>query len=98
MQICTKCQHSSPDTAEVCLNCKAELAEYSATAVALKRMLANPRVSFVRVAVAGDACPACREVQGTYAKEETPRLPVEGCSHALGCRCMYEPVLEMIYP
>jgi hypothetical protein len=25
-------------------------------------------------------------------------LPVEGCSHALGCRCFYQPVLDEIYP
>ena len=36
-----------------------------------------------------------------YAKQQRlldPTLPVEGCSHGLGCRCYYEPVLTEIYP
>lgn len=65
---------------------------------ALARIKANHRVKHVIVANAGDACPACRMLQGTYSKEEAPRLPVEGCSHSLGCRCFYEPVLEDLYP
>ncbi|MBW8012575.1 MAG: hypothetical protein FVQ83_15275 [Chloroflexi bacterium] len=67
-------------------------------AAALARIQANPRIENVILANAGDACPACRILQGNYAKEEAPSLPVEGCSHALGCRCFYEPVLEDLYP
>jgi hypothetical protein len=66
--------------------------------VALKRHLSNPRVMRVRISVMHDCCPACREVEGAYEKEQVPRLPVEGCSHALGCRCFYQPVLSEIYP
>ena len=52
----------------------------------------------VRVLASRDSCPACRAMEGAYELNEAPQLPVEGCSHALGCRCFYEPVLEEIYP
>ena len=98
MQTCSNCHHQSPDTAEQCVNCNKPLSEYSETAMALKRIQANPRIGNVIVANFRDACPACQEMQGTYHKDDAPPLPVEGCSHALGCRCFYEPVLEEIYP
>ena len=98
MQTCSKCNAQSPDTAAVCVNCKAELAVFSSTAVALKRLKDNPRVLNIRLVVAHDCCPACRSVEGTYTKDNAPKLPVEGCSHALGCRCFYEPMLSEIYP
>ena len=66
--------------------------------MALKRIQSNPRIQNVIIANSRDACPACQEIQGTYYKQDAPALPVEGCSHALGCRCFYEPVLEEIYP
>ncbi len=98
MQTCTQCNHQSPDSAIYCEQCNADLREYSATAVALKRFQANPRVRLVRISVGADACPACYQVMGTYPKHEIPHLPVEGCSHALGCRCFYEPVLDEVFP
>ncbi len=64
----------------------------------LKKYQENPRVQYVRVIVAHDCCPACREVEGAYDKERAPLLPVEACSHALGCRCSYLPFLTDIYP
>jgi hypothetical protein len=27
-----------------------------------------------------------------------PQLPIEGCSHPKGCRCHYEPVLDLFGP
>jgi len=98
VQICSKCQNQSPDTVDQCLNCQADLKEWSTINISLKRMQENYRISYVRISVAGDCCPACRQVEGAYAKDSVPRLPVEGCSHALGCRCNYQPVLEHIYP
>ncbi|MEW5870233.1 MAG: hypothetical protein AB1894_13230 [Chloroflexota bacterium] len=98
MQICSKCHTQSPDMVQVCPQCGADLDEFSETAVALKRMLANPRVNYVRISVADDCCPACRQAEGAYAKESVPKLPVEGCSHGLGCRCFYQPTLDEIYP
>ena len=94
MQTCSKCNASSPDNAHACLNCSADLTEFSATAVALKRMQANPRVRSIRVTVAGDSCPYCYEQLKTYPKDKVPVLPHKSCSHADGCRCFYEPVLE----
>jgi hypothetical protein len=55
-------------------------------------------VTRVRIVVADDACPACLAAEGEFAKENAPALPVRGCSHALGCRCFYEPALVDIYP
>jgi hypothetical protein len=68
------------------------------TAVALKRLRSKTRVKNVRLVVAHDCCPACRQMEGTYDKALAPSLPVEGCSHSLGCRCFYEPMLNDIYP
>jgi len=94
MQTCSKCNASSPDNARACVHCQANLSEFSATAVALKRLQANPRVRAVRVSVADDACPHCYELLKTYPKNKVPSLPHLGCSHENGCRCFYEPVLE----
>ena len=98
MQTCSNCQRQSADSDELCVNCGKLLAEYSEAAMALKRMQSNTRVQNVIIANTDDACPACRDKQGTYYKGDAPALPVAGCSHALGCRCFYEPVLEEIYP
>lgn len=98
MQTCTVCSTLSPDEATICSNCHSDLREVSVTAATLKRLQANPRVMRVRISVMQDGCPACRQVEGTYEKDRVPQLPVEGCSHALGCRCFYQPVLDEIYP
>jgi hypothetical protein len=98
VQTCSKCHVQSPDLANNCVQCGVDLSEWSETAVALKQLQANPRVIYVRISVAGDCCPACGQAEGAYGKETAPRLPVEGCSHKLGCRCFYQPVLDVIYP
>lgn len=94
MQTCSKCNATSPDNALTCRNCNADLAEFSLTSVALKRMQANPRIKSIRISVANDACPHCYELLKTYPKNEAPRLPHNGCSNENGCRCFYEPVLQ----
>jgi hypothetical protein len=94
MQTCSKCNASSPDSAPLCINCNANLGEFSTTAAALKHMQVNPRIRSIRVTVAQDACPYCYELLNTYAKDMVPHLPHNGCSHENGCRCFYEPVLE----
>lgn len=98
MQTCTICNALSPDTATHCVNCQSDLREYSSTSVALKRFRSNPRVKYVRITVAHNCCPACREREGAYSKDDAPRLPVEGCSSQHGCRCFYQPFLEDLYP
>jgi len=95
---CTVCRAQSPDTADTCIQCGADLAVHSATAVALRQLQANERVSRVRLIVADDACPACRAAEGEFTKDRVPGLPVAGCSHAQGCRCFYQPALVEIYP
>lgn len=98
MQTCSKCNASSPNLALECTNCHADLREFSENAVALKRYKENDRVSMIRISVAGDACLLCYESRGTFEKDAVPSLPHEGCSHQLGCRCTYAPVLNEIYP
>lgn len=98
MQTCSKCHVQSPDSVTRCPHCGADLSEWSDSAVSLKRLQDNPRVTYIRLVVFSDCCPACRQFEGSYAKESAPKLPIEGCSHNLSCRCYYEPVLEVIYP
>jgi len=94
MQTCSTCNASSPDNARTCVNCNADLHEFSATALALKRMQENSRVRAIRITVAGDACSYCYQLLQTYPKDQVPPLPHAGCSHENGCRCFYEPVLD----
>jgi hypothetical protein len=98
VQTCTVCSTSSQDEVQICPTCGSDLRESSATAVALKKLKDNPRVSMIRVQVMGDACPVCQEAMGAYSKESAPRLPIEGCSHRNGCRCFYAPALNEIFP
>jgi len=65
---------------------------------ALERMKANPRVKYIVIVVPEDACPACQNLTGTYPKDQVPRLPIEECSHPLGCRSFYIPYLDEIFP
>jgi hypothetical protein len=98
MRTCSVCHAQSPDTATICLSCKADLDELSTSAVALKRIQKNERIKQLHIAVSADCCPACRAVEGAYPKDQAPHLPVEGCSHNLGCRCFYQPVIDVLYP
>jgi len=98
VQTCSNCHALSPDEATNCVQCGYDLSQWSNAAVALKRFQDNARVLYVRISVAHDACPACREAEGAYAKDSIPRLPIEGCSHHQGCRCFYQPVLDEVYP
>ena len=70
----------------------------SSAAQVLARLQANPRVKYIVLAAPADACPACRELAGTYLKEQTPHIPVGLCSHPLGCRSSYIPYLDEIFP
>jgi hypothetical protein len=99
MQTCSSCHTQVDDSIHACTNCQADLYQYSTTAVALKAMRANSRVRAVRISVDADACPACQAAFGTFSKDEVViDLPVEGCSHTGGCRCVYAPILDEIYP
>lgn len=98
MRTCTLCNALSPDEADTCVQCGADLNVHSARAVALAAYRANPRVMRIRVIVSDQACPVCRAMEGEYSPDEVPPLPTKGCSHADGCRCFYEPVLDAIYP
>ncbi|HEX9797899.1 MAG TPA: hypothetical protein VGA52_13010 [Anaerolineales bacterium] len=98
MRTCSQCRSRSPDSETRCVGCGADLDELSETAVALARLKANPRVGGIRVIPHGDCCPTCRAAEGEFRKQDVPDLPVQGCSHPLGCRCFYEPSLVELYP
>ncbi len=98
MQTCSLCNAVSPDSAERCTECNADLKQFSTTNVALKNYQENPRIKTVRLVVAEDACPVCASKTGTYIKHETPLLPIEGCSSPNGCHCFYVPLLEELFP
>jgi DMSO/TMAO reductase YedYZ molybdopterin-dependent catalytic subunit len=72
--------------------------EDSPAAESLERMKANPRIKYIVVVAPDDACPACQNLTGTYPKDQVPRLPIEKCSHPLGCRSYYLPYLDEIFP
>ena len=63
----------------------------------LAELRSNPRVDLVRIA-GPDDCGTAQTVQGVYAKDDVPALPVPGCSRPDGCICAYGPVLNDIYP
>ena len=98
VRTCSLCKAQSPDASDICRQCGADLARHSETAVALAALRANPRVRRIRVIVAQDACPACRQAERDHSKGDAPGLPVAGCSSPNGCRCWYEPALSEIYP
>ncbi|MEA4909561.1 MAG: hypothetical protein VB089_18210 [Anaerolineaceae bacterium] len=98
MQTCSRCSANSPDSALLCVQCHADLKDFSTTAVALKNFRENKRVTGVRISVDANCCPACREAQGAYSLDDVPTLPIPGCSHTNGCRCFYDPILNQIYP
>ena len=52
----------------------------------------------VRILASRDSCPVCKAFEGAYEFDKVPELPLEGCSHPLGCRCHYEPVLDKFGP
>jgi hypothetical protein len=43
----------------------------------------------VMIRPAPDACPHCRAAAGHFAIAAVAELPVAGCTHAAGCRCVY---------
>jgi len=64
---------------------------------ALEKLRANPRVSAIRIAGPGD-CAFGEQLQGVYERDNVPQLPAQACSRPGGCICVYEPILEEIYP
>ena len=72
--------------------------EASIAAQVLRRLQANPRIKYISLVVPGDACPVCQKLAGTYPKDQVPPLPVDLCSHPLGCRSYYVPFFDEIFP
>ena len=52
----------------------------------------------VAVSPAADACPACRVAGGVYPIDGAPPIPVPGCTHTSGCRCLYTPTQAVQTP
>lgn len=66
--------------------------------LALQKIRQGKVATKVRILVSHDCCPACRAVEGAYDFDHVPPLPVEECSHPMGCRCYYAPVLDRLGP
>lgn len=98
MQACSKCFNNSPDFETHCLHCGADLSEFSENTLTRKKLIANPRVTAIRISVGKNACPICKLVEGVYSKDNLPLLPIEGCSGPNGCECSYAPILDEIFP
>jgi hypothetical protein len=98
MRQCAVCLTETEDHITLCPNCGADLAVDSVRARALEQIRHSPRASMVHVMVGDDCCPACRQVEGTYDKDNVPELPVPGCSGEHGCRCQYEPFVIEVGP
>lgn len=64
----------------------------------LRRLFLSGGCEYVSV-VARDAtvCAACRSIadQG-YLPWHLPRLPFDGCTAGVGCRCRYEPLITVV--
>lgn len=58
----------------------------------------NGLATHVRILIHHDCCPFCKAMEGAYDFDEVPQLPHEECSHPLGCRCYYAPVLDQFGP
>lgn len=65
---------------------------------ALQRIIEGGVATRVRVLASYDCCPVCRATEGAYEFDDVPTLPIDGCSHPLGCRCHYAPVLDRFGP
>lgn len=49
----------------------------------------------VEVSGSGDSCPACLPMDGKkFALSKAPELPHPGCTHVMGCRCLYQAVFD----
>lgn len=64
----------------------------------LQRIIGGGVATRVRILTSYDCCPVCRTVEGAYEFDDVPALPIVGCSHPLGCRCHYAPVLDLHGP
>ena len=80
------------------LTAEAVAARQAEAEAALERMKNNPRISKIVVVVPAEACPACQEVFGTYEKDSVPELPMDVCTHPLGCRAYYQPFIDELFP
>lgn len=64
----------------------------------LQRIRQGGVATKVRILANHDCCPVCRSFEGAYEFDDVPELPFEGCSHPMGCRCIYAPVLDRFGP
>jgi hypothetical protein len=51
-------------------------------------------LEYLEVFPAPDSCEACRKLAGNHYKlNDAPELPYENCTHKMGCRCTFLPVV-----
>jgi hypothetical protein len=76
-----------------------QLALYVDNQETWQRCKGGDHVRRIEIAGANDAytCETCRAVLGKeFLVARVPELPHRGCTSPRGCRCRYEPVLEML--
>lgn len=91
---CPKCGRAHPWDRTYCTRCGTPLEGYYRRELErYTQAYLRGKIRGVRVQAAADACPKCRSFAGKiYKPHEMPRIPIEGCSRPMGCRCCYVPV------
>lgn len=72
-------------------------ANYAEKALSAYRLgvKAGGAIQGVRILVGEDSCAECRlHADIVYSPEDAPILPLDGCTHAEGCRCAYTPAMK----
>jgi len=98
VRTCAVCHLQSNDEVLICPRCGTDLRLDSEAARALRRIRADGRFDQVRILADWASCPVCKAAEGVHPIDDVPELPIEGCSSPYGCRCRYEPVLNLVGP
>ena len=60
-------------------------------------MKRNPFIKYVEILTASDTCDECKVLAKKQFKlDRAPELPYEKCTHHMGCRCVYIPIVDGI--
>ena len=76
-------------------------AEYAESVLARLRLAtrAGGAIGGVTTVAAADSCPACRALVGrVYQPDAAPRIPIDQCTTASGCRCAYSTTMAFEIP
>ncbi|OGN89166.1 MAG: hypothetical protein A2158_00255 [Chloroflexi bacterium RBG_13_46_14] len=55
------------------------------------------KLQYIKVLPSPDSCESCKKLEGIrYPLDKVPELPNENCTHEMGCRCTYIPVVDSL--